>query len=93
MDHIMYQVFKIYWIYFKKHGRKADNPSIRIYIIKIKNRIGLKQRKDFILNFQRLKRWNCFKNKISKDKKKWECTSSKNYWNIISTFNQKMEYF
>ena len=29
------RLFKIFWIYFKKHGRKADNPSIRIYVIKI----------------------------------------------------------
>ena len=36
MGHILYQVFKIFWIYFKKHGRKADNPSIRIYVIKMK---------------------------------------------------------
>ena len=38
-DHILYQIFKIIWLYLKKkHGEKTDNPSTRVYIIKIENR-------------------------------------------------------
>ena len=43
MDHILYQIFKISLkIYLKKHGEKTVNPSIRIYINKIENRITFK---------------------------------------------------
>ena len=30
---------RLFWIYFKKHEEKSDNPSIRIYVNKTKNRI------------------------------------------------------
>ena len=40
MNHILYQIFKIILsIFKKKHGKNIDNPSIRIYVNKIKNRI------------------------------------------------------
>ena len=40
MDHILYQIFKIILnMYQKKHGEKTVNPSIRIYINEIENRI------------------------------------------------------
>ena len=43
LDHILYQIFKtILNIYLKKHGEKTANPSIRIYINKIENRITYK---------------------------------------------------
>ena len=34
-----------------KYGEKTDNPSIRIYVNKIENRILLKLKLDIILNF------------------------------------------
>ena len=34
---------------FKKHGEKTDNPSIRIYINKIENRITFKIKRGFYL--------------------------------------------
>ena len=40
MDHILHQIFKIILvIYKKKHGEKTVNPSIRIYMNKVENRI------------------------------------------------------
>ena len=40
MDHILHQIFKIILvIYKKKHGEKTVNPSIRIYLNKVENRI------------------------------------------------------
>ena len=42
-DHVLYQLFKIISEYIlKKHGEKTDNPSIRIYVNKIENRIQFK---------------------------------------------------
>ena len=41
MDHILYQIFKIFFNIFKKAWRK-HNPSIRIYINKLENRITFK---------------------------------------------------
>ena len=43
MDHILYEIFKIILnIYYKKHGEKTVNASLRIYINKIENRIKFK---------------------------------------------------
>ena len=43
MDHIQYQIFKIYFEYiFKKHSENVDNPSIKIYVNKIENRVTFK---------------------------------------------------
>ena len=43
MGHILYQIFKIILnIFFKKNETFTDNPSIRIYINKIENRITFK---------------------------------------------------
>ena len=40
MDHILYQKFKIILnISSKKHEKITDNPSIKIYINKIENRV------------------------------------------------------
>ena len=42
MHHILYQIFKIILnIYFKKHGEKTINPSIKIYKNKTENRITI----------------------------------------------------
>ena len=35
----------------KKHGEKTNNPSIRIRVNKIENRIDLKLRQDIVSNF------------------------------------------
>ena len=39
MDHILYKIFKIILSISKRHGEDTDNPSTRIYVIKMKNRI------------------------------------------------------
>ena len=40
MDHILYQIFKtILDISWRKNGEKTNNPSLRIYVYKMKNRI------------------------------------------------------
>ena len=31
--------WKLFWVYFKKHNEQIDNPSMRIYVNKIENRI------------------------------------------------------
>ena len=49
MDHILYQMFEIIRIYTKKHGEKNVNPSIRIYINKIENRITFKMKTGYSL--------------------------------------------
>ena len=42
-DHILYQIVKtILSIFKKKHNEKLDNPSVRIYVNKIENRITFK---------------------------------------------------
>ena len=53
MDHILYQILKIILnISKKKHEEVTDNPSIRIYVDKIENRITFKiKRQDIISNF------------------------------------------
>ena len=37
MDHILYEILKIFIL--KKHGENIDNPSVKIYINKTENRI------------------------------------------------------
>ena len=50
MDHVLYQIFKtILSIFKKKHGEKLDNPSIKIYVNKIKNRIIFKSKTGYYL--------------------------------------------
>ena len=56
---------------FKKHGEKADNPSIRIYVNKIENRITFKVETGYyleLLTLQTMKLLASIKNKITKDK-------------------------
>ena len=39
-DHILYQIFKIFVEYIlRKRGENTNNPSVKIYVNKIKNRI------------------------------------------------------
>ena len=44
MDHFLDQIIQDYFDYIlkKKHGENTDNPSIRIYVNKIENRITFK---------------------------------------------------
>ena len=42
LDHILYPIFKIVLSLFKKKTEKISNPSIRIYVNKIENRITYK---------------------------------------------------
>ena len=52
MDHILYQIFKIILsIFKKKHRENTDNPSIRIYINKLKIELHSKLKMDTVLNF------------------------------------------
>ena len=50
MDPILYQIFKIVLnIPSKNHREKADNPSIKIYLNKMKNRITFKIETEYYL--------------------------------------------
>ena len=75
-DHILYLIFKIilkiknYFI-LKKRGEKTDNPSIRLYVNKIENRITFKLKRGYYLEFltpQTMKLLGSTKSKITKDK-------------------------
>ena len=44
--------------FFKKHREKTGNPSVRIYINKIENRITFKIKTEYISHFQRQKQQN-----------------------------------
>ena len=49
MNHNVYQIFKIILNLYKKHRGKTVNPSIRIYINKIENRITFKIKIEYYL--------------------------------------------
>ena len=43
MDHILYQIYQIIWKTLKKkHGENSDNPSLKIYVNKLENRISFR---------------------------------------------------
>ena len=72
MGHILHQIFKI--IYFeyilKKHGKKTNKPSIRIYVNKIENRITFKIKTGYyleLLTLETVKLLRSTKIKITKD--------------------------
>ena len=48
MHHILYQIFKNI-MNVKKHNESIDNPKLRIYISKIKNRITFKIKTGYYL--------------------------------------------
>ena len=50
-DHIQYQIFKIILSIFLRNSENVDNPSIRIYVKKLKIELHLKLKMDIILNF------------------------------------------
>ena len=57
MDCILYQIFKIILskflkiIVLKKHGENIDNPSIKVFVNKIGNRITSKTEYRYSLEF------------------------------------------
>ena len=72
MNHILYQIFKIILsIFHKKHEEKIDNPSLRIYVNKIENRITIKIKTGYYLELlvpETMKLVGSNENKITKDK-------------------------
>ena len=72
MNHILYQIFKIILsIFRKKHEEKTDNPSLRIYVNKIENRITIKIKTRYYLELlvpETMKLVGSNENKITKDK-------------------------
>ena len=81
MDHILYQIFKItlkilnvlkILNILEKHETVTDNPSIRIYINKIENRIKLIIKSGYYLELltpETMKILGGTKTKITKDEK------------------------
>ena len=52
MDHILYKILKIIFIIIlKKREKLSGNPSIRIYVNKIENRITFKIERGYYLKF------------------------------------------
>ena len=50
MDHILYKILKIIFIIIlKKREKISGNPSIRIYVNKIENRITFKSERGYYL--------------------------------------------
>ena len=59
------------WIYFKKHNANVYNPSIRIHVNKIENRILFKNKKIYYLDlstYETMKLLESIENKIIEDK-------------------------
>ena len=83
MDHILHQAFKTFLsVSKKKHGEKIDNPSIRIYTNKIKNRVSLKIKTGYYLELltpETIKLLGSTENKITKDKNIEKIFAFRNY--------------
>ena len=62
---------RLFWVYFKKHNEKIDNPSVRIYVNEIKNRITFKIKTEYypeLLTPETIKLLERTEDKITKDK-------------------------
>ena len=72
MDHTLYQIFRIALsIFQKKHNESIDNPSIRIYVKKIENRITFKIKTGYYLELltpETIKLLGSTENEITKNK-------------------------
>ena len=72
MDHILHQIFKIILSIFKKNTEKnTDNPSVKIYLKRIQNRITFRIKIGYSLEHltpETMKVLGSTKNKITKDK-------------------------
>ena len=69
MDHILYQILKIFIL--KKHGENINNPSVKIYINKTENRITFRIKNGYSLELltpETMKLLGSTENKITKDK-------------------------
>ena len=63
---------RLFWIYVKKYGQKTINPSIKIYVNKIENRITFKIKKEYypeLLIPETVALLESTKSKITKDKR------------------------
>ena len=66
-----FQIFKIILSKSSKNKTVADNPPIRIYLNRIKNRIKFRIKKKYyleLLTTERMKLLGSIKSKIAKDK-------------------------
>ena len=71
MGHILYQIFTIILSVLKKHNEKIDNPSIRICVNKIENRIAFKIKTECYLELltpETMKLLGNTEHEITKDK-------------------------
>ena len=72
MDHIQYQIFKIILSIFpRKIVKSVDNPSIRIYVNKIGNRVTFKIKNGYYLErltLETMKLLGSTESKVTKDK-------------------------
>ena len=72
MDYILYQIFKKFWVYYKKkHETFTDNPSLKIYVDKIENKITFKIKPGYYLELlmpETMRLFGSNKSKITKDK-------------------------
>ena len=72
MEHIIYQIFKIILsIFLKNLGENINNPSVKIYVNKIENRITFKIKNGYsleLLTSETMKLLGSTENKITKDK-------------------------
>ena len=62
---------RLFWVYFKKHGENIDNPSVKIYVNKIENRITFKIKAKYyleLLTLEAMKLFGSNENKITKHK-------------------------
>ena len=69
MDYILYQIIKIIKV-IKNHEKVTDNPSIRIYVNKIKNRIIFRIKTGYFLELfmsETMKLLASIKSKITKN--------------------------
>ena len=71
MNHTPFQIFEIILSKSSKNKTVADNPPIRIYLNRIKNRIKFRIKKKYyleLLTTERMKLLGSIKSKIAKDK-------------------------
>ena len=69
MDHIQYQIFKTILRIFLKNSENVDNPSIKLYVNKIENRVTFKIKNGYyLLTPETMKLLGISESKITKDK-------------------------
>ena len=71
MDRFLYRLFKITLNILKKHGKKLDKSSVKIYVNKIENRTTFKIKNEYSLELlihETMKLLGSTENKITEDK-------------------------